>query len=119
MSPPKLSLQNLRDSFWPFASLYQKVVDDPEKSSDSESEPDSASPLKREFITSDEELAYETRWNRRNVRVRRDIPWSLLIAFLLFLISLGADIVMRSRVDGVCMPILEPWSKTVHDSALT
>ena len=111
MTSYKLTFSRIRDSLHQLAGPYQKVTTDPEKSNDSESEPDSTSTLKRESISSDDEATYKARWMNPNDRIERTTLWLLIITAVSFLISLAVNLFMRSRIDGACMSLMEPWSK--------
>src|SRR5947209_6755189 len=112
MSLAQLSVFRIKDRLRHFPLSYERVPTDLERSTDSESEADPSLPLKRESIASNnDKVAYEAIWNRDNDHANGCKPWLLIVMALLFLISLSVDLFMRSRIDGACTSLMEPWSK--------
>jgi hypothetical protein len=91
-----------------FPGGIYRIVPGSEKSLDSESEDGCTSPLQNEPLLSGGENQTRIQTERNSNRLEK---WPLLIAALLFTVSLVFEIAMRMKIDSACLTLNEPWSK--------
>jgi hypothetical protein len=109
MSPFKRPLWLLsRGQLRPFARDYDRIVQGPEKSIDSDSDDGLARPQQSEPLLSED--GYQAKSNIVTGGVKSG-KLLLFITAMVFLASLSFDILMRVRIDRACQALMEPWSK--------